>query len=137
MSTTEDKRELLFAAFEDSTMAAVAAKALREWERQVESITLGNLAVGAIGAGASVAVLNVSGQVTAKAGGKLRAGETIDVDAKFVQDVDVLSIALQGGFIGLGASVVVINDTSAVRALILDNSAVDGAATVTVSASGD
>ena len=100
-------------------------------------LTLGNLAVGAIGAGASVAVLNVSGQVTAKAGGKLRAGETIDVDATFVQDVDVLSVALQGGFIGLGASVVVINDTSAVRALILDNSAVDGAATVTVSASGD
>ena len=28
-----------------SAMGAVAEKALREWERQVESITLGNIAV--------------------------------------------------------------------------------------------
>ena len=45
MSAAEDERELLFASFEDAAMGAVAEKALREWERQVESITLGNLAV--------------------------------------------------------------------------------------------
>src|SRR5687768_9671865 len=40
--TTQDERELIFASFEDPAMGAVAEKALREWERQVESITLGN-----------------------------------------------------------------------------------------------
>jgi uncharacterized membrane protein len=44
-TTTEDERELIFASFEDPAMGAVAEKALREWERQVESITLGNMAV--------------------------------------------------------------------------------------------
>jgi len=43
--STPDERELIFAAFGDAAMGAVAAKALREWERQVESITLGNVAV--------------------------------------------------------------------------------------------
>ena len=43
--TTHDERELIFASFEDSAMGAVAEKALREWERQVESITIGNVAV--------------------------------------------------------------------------------------------
>jgi uncharacterized membrane protein len=42
---SNDERELIFATFEDPAMAAVAEKALREWERQVESITLGNIAV--------------------------------------------------------------------------------------------
>ena len=45
MSATESERELLFASFEDAAMGAVAEKALREWERQVDSITLGNVAV--------------------------------------------------------------------------------------------
>jgi uncharacterized membrane protein len=45
MSGDEQERELLFASFEDAAMGAVAEKALREWERQVDSITLGNLAV--------------------------------------------------------------------------------------------
>lgn len=42
---TDNERELIFASFEDAAMGAVAEKALREWERQVESITLGNIAV--------------------------------------------------------------------------------------------
>lgn len=53
MGTTEsthtvgarEERELIVASFEDAAMAAVAEKALREWERQVESITVGNIAV--------------------------------------------------------------------------------------------
>ncbi len=43
--TTHAERELIFASFEDAAMGAVAEKALREWEHQVESITLGNIAV--------------------------------------------------------------------------------------------
>src|SRR3954466_5051313 len=45
MTTTDHHRELILALFEDAAMGAVAEKALREWERQVESITLGNIAV--------------------------------------------------------------------------------------------
>ena len=43
--TEREERELIFASFEDAAMGAVAEKALREWERQVESIKLGNIAV--------------------------------------------------------------------------------------------
>lgn len=56
MSGTEQERELLFASFEDAAMGAVAEKALREWERQVESITLGNIAVVSRDAGGEVHV---------------------------------------------------------------------------------
>jgi uncharacterized membrane protein len=45
MTTTDPERELIFASFEDAAMGPVAEKALREWERQVESITVGNIAV--------------------------------------------------------------------------------------------
>src|SRR5262249_28593268 len=74
-------------------------------ENMKVELLLGNLGVGLVGAGASVAVLSLSGDVEAKAGGQLRAGDTITVDAKFDQDVKVTSVALQGGFVGLGASV--------------------------------
>jgi uncharacterized membrane protein len=44
-STSDSERELILALFEDAAMGAVAEKALREWERQVDSIKLGNVAV--------------------------------------------------------------------------------------------
>jgi len=106
-------------------------------ENMEVDLLLGNLAAGLVGAGASVAVLNLSGQVTATAGGKLRAGNDIRVRSGFDQEVDVLSVALQGGFVGLGASVVVVNDTSAVRALIASDSDIDEADNVIVSAAAD
>jgi uncharacterized membrane protein len=65
MSVPErDERELLFAAFPDAAMGAVAEKALREWERQVESITLGNIAVVA---------RDAEGEVHVQQGGHLSA----------------------------------------------------------------
>jgi uncharacterized membrane protein len=45
MTTTDQERELIFASFEDAAIGPVAEKALREWERQVDSITVGNIAV--------------------------------------------------------------------------------------------
>lgn len=45
MSATRAERELIFASFPDAAMGAVAEKALRELERQVESIKVGNIAV--------------------------------------------------------------------------------------------
>jgi uncharacterized membrane protein len=63
-TTTDDERELILALFEDAAMGAVAEKALREWERQVESITLGNLAVVA---------RDAQGQVHVQQGGHLSA----------------------------------------------------------------
>jgi uncharacterized membrane protein len=64
MSATEDQRELLLASFEDAAMGAVAEKALREWERQVDSITLGNIAV---------VTRDVDGEVHVHQGGHLSA----------------------------------------------------------------
>ncbi|MFN8635826.1 MAG: hypothetical protein U0893_18410 [Chloroflexota bacterium] len=63
MSTTaQDERELIFASFEDPAMGAVAEKALREWERQVASISLGNMAV---------VVRDAEGEVHVSQGGHL------------------------------------------------------------------
>ncbi|MBK5565795.1 LEPR-XLL domain-containing protein [Ensifer sp. SSB1] len=98
-------------------------------------LLIGNAAAGLVGAGAAVTVLNVSGQVKAKAGGNLSAGNQIKVEAELDEEVDVTTVAFQGGFVGLGASVIVINDTSRVQARLLDGTVVDGASLLSVSAS--
>jgi uncharacterized membrane protein len=64
MSTTNQKREVIFATFEDAAMGAVAEKALRELERQVESIRLGSIAV---------ITRDAEGQVHVHQGGHLSA----------------------------------------------------------------
>lgn len=45
MSEVHEERELIYASFPDATMGAVAEKALREWDHQVDSVKLGNIAV--------------------------------------------------------------------------------------------
>ncbi len=98
-------------------------------------LLIGNAAVGLVGAGAAVTVFNVSEQVKAKAGGNLKAGNQIKVEAELDEEIDVTTVAFQGGFVGLGASVIVINDTSRVQARLLDGTVVDGASLLSVSAS--
>jgi hypothetical protein len=90
-----------------------------------------------VGLGASIAVLNLSGQVRAKAGGDLEAGGAVRVEAHFDQDVDVTSFAMQAGFVGLGAAVVVVTDTSAQQARLLDGTILNGASSVTIMAVND
>ncbi len=45
MSEAHEERELIYASFPDATMGVVAEKALREWDHQVDSVKLGNIAV--------------------------------------------------------------------------------------------
>jgi uncharacterized membrane protein len=45
MSEVHEERELIYASFPDATMGVVAEKALREWDHQVDSVKLGNIAV--------------------------------------------------------------------------------------------
>lgn len=45
MSEAHEERELIFASFPDATMGVVAEKALREWDHQIDSVHLGNVAV--------------------------------------------------------------------------------------------
>src|SRR4051812_3042299 len=45
MSEAHEERELIFASFADATMGVVAEKALREWDHQIDSIHVGNIAV--------------------------------------------------------------------------------------------
>jgi uncharacterized membrane protein len=67
MSTEQRERELLVASFPDAALGPVAEKALREWERQVESITLGNVAVVSRDAAGEVH-LHQSGHISPRRG---------------------------------------------------------------------
>jgi uncharacterized membrane protein len=67
MSTDQQERELLVASFQDAALGPVAEKALREWERQVASIKLGNLAVVSRDAEGSVHVQQ-SGHISPRRG---------------------------------------------------------------------
>ncbi|RUY91989.1 hypothetical protein, partial [Mesorhizobium sp. M7A.F.Ca.CA.001.10.2.1] len=106
-------------------------------EQMKANILVGSLGAGLVGLGASISVVNVSGQVRAKAGGNLKAGNAIRLESHFGQNIDVTTVALQAGFVGLGASVAVVNDTSRVQAGLLDNTVVNDAASLTVSATSN
>jgi hypothetical protein len=103
-------------------------------ERVDIDMLLGNLAGGLVGVGAAISVMTVSSQVRAKAGGAITAGGEVAVVAEGRRDYEVLSVALQAGFVGLGASVVVLNDDSRTSAEIVDNASVDGASAINVTA---
>jgi hypothetical protein len=95
---------------------------------------VGGFSAGLVGTGASVSVLDLSGQVRASAGGNLNAQGSLKVEAEFDQDVDITAVAMQVGFVGLGAAVVVVDDTSAVQARLFDGTIVDSAPTVSITA---
>ncbi len=90
-------------------------------------MVVGTVAAGAVGVGAGITVVNLSSQVQASAGGSLTAGDLIKVEAEFDQEVDITAVALQAGFVGLGASVVVVTDTSAQDARLLNGTIVNDA----------
>jgi len=81
-------------------------------------IIVGGAAAGFVGIGAGISVLNVAANATAHAAGTLSAGGDITVQAVLSEDVEVLGFAGAAGFVGLGAAVVVINDTSTAAAYI-------------------
>ena len=97
-------------------------------------ITMGAVGVGAVGVGASIGVDIIKSNVSASAGGTLVAGNQLRVASNLDQDVHVLSVAGGGGFVGLGAAVVVIVDVANSTAQIESGSTVNGAASVVLDA---
>ncbi|MGY3658238.1 LEPR-XLL domain-containing protein [Bradyrhizobium sp. USDA 376] len=87
-------------------------------ESDIIKVTTGQAAVGFVGAGAAVAVLSLGNNVTAFADGTLSAGlaSDINVNASLNESVNLLALDAAGGFVGVGAAVVVISDTSLVQA---------------------
>ena len=96
--------------------------------------TGGSAAGGLVGLGASIAVINIDSNVKARAAGTLSADGDIKVIADLTEDIDAVSIAGAGGFVGLGAAVVVIGETSLVQAYIGDSSDILTANNVSVTA---
>ena len=81
-----------------------------------EAITFGmfsgQIAAGLVGAGASVAIVDVSSNVRAKLGGGVTAAGAVNVTANGKRVADMLTIGIQAGFVGVGAAVSILNDDS-------------------------
>ncbi len=99
-------------------------------ERVELTMVGGGLGVGGVGLGAGIAVLTLDEQVTAfvGAGADISAGGNLTIDAALDADPSVLAVTAGFGAIaGVAAAVVVITDTSHVRAYLEDGaSATDG-----------
>ena len=94
--------------------------------------TQGGVGVGIAGAGAGIGVFNIAENVKATAGGTLSAGGAINVHANLFEDIDELAFAGGGGFIGLGAAVAVINDSSTTTAGIDSGATIHKASAIDV-----
>ncbi|MCU0548576.1 MAG: DUF4347 domain-containing protein [Leptolyngbya sp. Prado105] len=105
-----------------------------------ETITLnqgiGNIAVGAVGVGGSVAIANINGNTQAflAAGSTVNAGNNINVNANFTNTLNSIAGAGQGGLVGLGAQVVIVNDNSSQLAAIRNGARINQANNVSVNA---
>ncbi|HET9188739.1 MAG TPA: hypothetical protein VFN80_12320, partial [Acidothermaceae bacterium] len=103
-------------------------------EQSSFSIIGGQVSGGLVGAGASVTIFSVADNVSALADGTLSANNTITVNATLNSDVSLIDLDAAGGFVGIGAAVAVINDTSVVQATLGN---VVKASTVSVSANSN
>ena len=77
---------------------------------------LGGVAVGGLGLGGSVAIFSIADNVTASNDGTSSVGGDVTVDAYQFSTVDITALGMQAGFVGLGAAVVVIDDSSVTQA---------------------
>ncbi len=94
----------------------------------------GAVAVGVVGIGAGVGISTIANNSTAQAGGTLSSGAGgISVRSRNNENNGGTGFAGAAGFVGLGASVVVINDASVAQSAISDNAKVDTTGSVTVS----
>ncbi|WP_294608493.1 hypothetical protein [uncultured Roseovarius sp.] len=97
----------------------------------------GAVAVGFVGAGGAVAVLNVTSKVQAKLGGTITAQGDITVDGYGMRDINYTAFVGTGGIAALGAAVTVINDNSTLLAEVSDNSIIRDANSLSVTAETD
>src|SRR5207248_2383060 len=98
------------------------------------NMTQGGVAAGLAGIGAGIGVMNVASNVSATAGGTLSAGGTLGIHADLFEHVDDLAFAGAAGFVGLGAAVVVVNDSSTTTAALIDNAVVHNADNIDITA---
>jgi trimeric autotransporter adhesin len=104
-----------------------------------ERITLnqgiGNIAVGAVGVGGSVAIANINGNTQAfiANGATVNAGGNLNITADFTDNLTSIVGAGQGGLVGLGAQVVIVTDNSSQLAAI-GNATINQAGNIQVNA---
>ena len=102
----------------------------------------GSAAVGAVGIGGSVTIVNVGSRVDAYIGSATitagtDASDNVSVGARLVTDIEGKAWGGQGGGVALGAQVVVINDNSQQLAHIDNGAKIQRAGEVAVEASAD
>jgi hypothetical protein len=100
-------------------------------------IIVGGLVGGFVGIGAGVSVTNISANTSAHAAGTLSAGNNITVNAELDEDLDIMGLSGSTGFVGLGAAVVVIGDSTLVEAYIGGGTDILSAQEVSISATAD
>ncbi len=79
---------------------------------------LGQVAVGVVGAGASVDILSLADNVQASDNGTNNLSGNLAVNAVLNSTVNITALDLAAGFVGLGAAVVVVNDDSVTQATL-------------------
>jgi len=99
--------------------------------------TVGGGAVGLVGVGGAVAVLNVAHNARTSVAGNLTAGGDVSIAAELDENIVQRTVAAAGGLVGLGASVSFVNDASVVQAALADGGIVGKAASLSVTADAD
>ena len=114
-----------------ATVTAGNAIGVTANESDSVTVAVGQVAAGFVGAGASVAILSLADNVTAFADGTLSAGGNISISANLNENVQLTGLDGSVGFVGIGAAVDTINDSSLVQASV---GSITKAGDVTVSA---
>ena len=95
-----------------------------------EQLTVNNhiigAGVGAVGIGAAISVLTINDNVTAASDGSVQADGDVTVQALQTETTDTLAVVGVGGIVGLGAGVIVINDTGITQASLNNVSGFNG-----------
>jgi hypothetical protein len=124
------------------TVASVGSGAVVTAGRDIEVEATDELALnqevgggtgGIVGVGGAVAIANLdqNTQATVKAGATLSAGDDVVINASGTEAYNGNSISGNGGLVGLGARVVIVDSTSAQTASVGDNVTIAQAANVT------
>ncbi len=95
---------------------------------------VGAVGGGAGGIGAGIGVFSTAFNTNANAGGTYSAGGKLSVRTQLDSSVDAIAFAGGAGFVGLGAAVSVLSDTSFNQSALADGARVKAAASVEVSA---
>ena len=120
-------------------LTAGGAVGVRAADKLTLNVADGGVAVGFVGIGAAIAVVDVQSHVTAKIDSDVvvDAGGNVLVTAGFTEELNLFVLAGTAGIAALGAEVVVVHDNSTQDASIAANAHIDRAATVGVLAAAN